>query len=216
MILAFPSLSALFSQHFTTDFKGIEELYPAEMALVEGSANKRKTDFSTGRYCARKALEQIGIDYAEILRDSGKQPLWPEGIVGSISHSSLLTGAIVGKSKNIVSVGLDIETIGGVESNMWHLLFLESEQQFLNSLNEEDRNMYPTLLFSLKESFYKFQYPLTRQFLEFNEVEFIMKDEHIHVKVIKEEYEMGYSLEKLQFHWTVADQQLITLCYLKV
>jgi len=216
MILAFPTLSAMFSQYFTTDFKGIEELYPAEMALVEGSANKRQKDFSTGRFCARKALAQLGVDHTEILRDSGKQPIWPEGIVGSISHSSLLTGAIVGKSKNIVSVGLDIETVGGVGSNMWQLLFLESEQQFLNSLNEEDRNMYPTLLFSLKESFYKFQYPLTRQFLEFNEVEFSIKDEHIQVKVIKKEYEMGNSLEKLQFHWTLADQQLITLCFLKV
>ena len=216
MILAFPTLSSLFSQYFTTDSKGIEELYPAELALVEGSASKRKTDFSTGRFCARKALEQLGIDHTEILRDSGKQPVWPDGIVGSISHSSQLTGAIVGKRKDIVSVGLDIETIAGVELNMWNILFLESEQQFLNSLNEEDRNMYPTLLFSLKECFYKFQYPLTRQFLEFNDVEFKMIDEKISIKVIKEDYDPGYDLENLQFQWTIADQQLITLCFLKV
>jgi 4'-phosphopantetheinyl transferase EntD len=56
MISAFPSLSSLFSQYFTTDFKGIEVLSPAELALVEESASKRKTDFSTGRFCARKAL----------------------------------------------------------------------------------------------------------------------------------------------------------------
>jgi len=136
--------------------------------------------------------------------------------VGSISHSSQLTGAIVGKRKDIVSVGLDIETIAGVELNMWNILFLESEQQFLNSLNEEDRNMYPTLLFSLKECFYKFQYPLTRQFLEFNDVEFKMIDEKISIKVIKEDYDPGYDLENLQFQWTIADQQLITLCFLKV
>jgi 4'-phosphopantetheinyl transferase EntD len=216
MNLAFPTLSVLFSQYFTTDFKGIEVLYPAEMALVEGSASKRKTDFSTGRFCARKALEQLGIDQTEILTDPGKQPIWPEGIVGSISHSSMLTGAIVGKSRNIVSVGLDIENIGGVELNMWDILFLESERQFLNSLNEEERNIYPTLLFSLKESFYKFQYPLTRQFLEFNEVEFNMKDEQISMKVLKEDYKMEYRLGELQFHWTLADQQLITLCFLKI
>lgn len=216
MISAFPGLSSLFSQYFTTDLKGIEVLSPAELTLVDGSANKRKTDFSTGRFCARKALEQLGIDHSEILRDSGKQPIWPAGIVGSISHASLLTGAIVAKNCDIVSLGLDIETIGGVELNMWHILFLESEQQFLNLLNNEDRNLYPTLLFSLKESFYKFQYPLTRQFLEFNDVEFNMKDEQISMKVIKEDYEMGYDIENLQFHWTVADQQLITLCFLKV
>jgi 4'-phosphopantetheinyl transferase EntD len=216
MIIAFPALSSLFSQYFTTDFKGIEVLSPAELALVDGSAGKRKTDFSTGRFCAKKALEQLGIGHSQILRDSGKQPIWPAGIVGSISHSSLLTGAIVGKNSDIVSVGLDIETIGGVELNMWDILFLESEQQFLNLLNNEDRNLYPTLLFSLKECFYKFQYPLTRQFLEFNEVEFNMMNEQISMKVIKAGYEMGFNLEKLQFHWTVADQQLITLCFLKV
>jgi 4'-phosphopantetheinyl transferase EntD len=216
MILVFPTLSSLFSQYFTTDLKGIEVLYPAELALVERSASKRKTDFSTGRFCARKALEQFGIDHTAILRDSGKQPIWPAGIAGSISHSNQLTGAIVGKSKHVVSVGLDIEKTGGVQLNMWNILFLESEQQFLNSLNEEDRNMYPTLIFSLKESFYKFQYPLTGQFLEFNDVEFNMKDEQINMKVVKEDYKIAYDMENLQFHWTVADQQLITLCYLKV
>jgi len=145
-------------------------------------------------------LEQLGIKPTEILSDTGKQPLWPEGVIGSISHSSQLTGAIIRKSKDIVSVGPDIETIGGVELTMWDILFLESEQQFLNNLNEEDRKVYPTLLFSMKKSFYKFQFPLTKQFLEFCDVEFSMLNEKLSLKVIKEGYNPGYDLGNLQFY----------------
>jgi len=38
MILAFRTLSVLFLQYFTADFRGIEEFYSAEMALLDKSA----------------------------------------------------------------------------------------------------------------------------------------------------------------------------------
>ena len=45
---------------------------------------KRLSDFSTGRYCAIKALEQLGIQDAIIPIGEDRAPIWPEGIVGSI------------------------------------------------------------------------------------------------------------------------------------
>jgi hypothetical protein len=43
-----------------------------------------------------------------------KEPVWPEVIVGSISHCDTLMGAIVAKKSDHVSLGLDIEEIGRV------------------------------------------------------------------------------------------------------
>lgn len=132
---------------------------------------KRLADFSTGRYCAIKALEQLGIQDAIIPMGEDRAPIWPEGIVGSISHCDSLTGAIVAKSADHISLGLDIEEIGRVTPDLWDLVFTENEKSYLFGLSDEDLLVQSTAMFSIKEAFYKFQYPITKTFLDFLEVE---------------------------------------------
>jgi 4'-phosphopantetheinyl transferase EntD len=128
-------------------------------------------DFSTGRYCALKALEQLGIQDAIIPIGEDRAPIWPEGIVGSISHCDSLTGAIVAKRSDHISLGLDIEEIGRVTPDLWDLVFTEQEKNYLSCLSDEDKRVQSTAIFSIKEAFYKFQYPLTKTFLGFLDVE---------------------------------------------
>lgn len=132
---------------------------------------KRLADFSTGRYCARKALEQLGTHDAVIPIGEDRAPIWPEGIVGSISHCDSLTGAIVAKSSDHISLGLDIEEIGRVTPDLWDLVFTENEINYLSGLSDEDKLVQSTAIFSIKEAFYKFQFPLTKTFLDFLDVE---------------------------------------------
>jgi 4'-phosphopantetheinyl transferase EntD len=139
-------------------------------------SRKRLTDFSNGRYCATKALEQIGIENAIIPIGEDREPIWPEGIVGSISHCDSLTGAIVAKSSDHISLGLDIEEIGRVTPDLWELVFTENEKNFLFSLSKEDQRVKSTAIFSIKEAFYKFQHPLTKVFLDFLDVEVNLED----------------------------------------
>jgi 4'-phosphopantetheinyl transferase EntD len=137
-------------------------------------SRKRLTDFSNGRYCATKALEQIGIENAIIPIGEDREPIWPEGIVGSISHCDSLTGAIVAKSSDHISLGLDIEEIGRVTPDLWELVFTENEKNFLFSLSKEDQRVKSTAIFSIKEAFYKFQHPLTKTFIDFLDVEVVL------------------------------------------
>ena len=132
---------------------------------------KRLADFSTGRYCAIKALEQLGIQDTIIPMGEDRAPIWPEGIVGSISHCDSLTGAIVAKNADHISLGLDIEEIGRVTPDLWDLVFTENEKSYLFGLSDEDLLVQSTAMFSIKEAFYKFQYPITKTFLDFLEVE---------------------------------------------
>jgi 4'-phosphopantetheinyl transferase EntD len=132
---------------------------------------KRIADFSTGRYCSIKALEQLGIQNSIIPIGEDRAPIWPEGIVGSISHCDSLTGAIVAKRSDHISLGLDIEEIGRVTPDLWDLVFTEKEKNYLSSLSDEDKLVQSTAIFSIKEAFYKFQYPLTKTFLDFLDVE---------------------------------------------
>lgn len=134
-------------------------------------SQKRLADFSTGRYCAIKALKQLRIQDAIIPIGDGRAPIWPEGIVGSISHCDSLTGAIVARSSDHISLGLDIEEIGRVTPDLWNLVFTEKENNYLSCLSDEDKRVQSTAIFSIKEAFYKFQYPLTKTFLGFLDVE---------------------------------------------
>lgn len=134
-------------------------------------SSKRLTDFSTGRYCATKALEQMRIKDATIPIGEDREPIWPEGIVGSISHCDSLTGAIVAKSSDHISLGIDIEEIGRVTPDLWDLVFTENEKNYLSGLSEKEVLIQSTAIFSAKEAFYKFQYPITRTFLDFLDVE---------------------------------------------
>ena len=44
-------------------------LFPEEEAYVARAVEKRRREFTTGRWCARAALQQLGIAPAPLLRD---------------------------------------------------------------------------------------------------------------------------------------------------
>lgn len=163
-------------QSFFTSHK--HELALDELGLPPNHqfSQKRLEDFSTGRYCALKALEQLGMKDVIIPIGPNREPIWPEGIVGSISHCDSLTGAIVAKKSDHISLGLDIEEIGRVTPDLWDLVFTENEKQYLSTLCERKREEQSTVIFSAKEAFYKFQHPLTKTFLDFLDVEIYIED----------------------------------------
>ena len=139
-------------------------------------SKKRLIDFSTGRYCARRALEKLYIIDVAIPIGNDREPLWPKGLAGSISHCDRLTGAIVAKNTDHISLGLDIEEIGRVTNDLWDLVFTENEKKYLLGFSKIEKEVKSTAIFSIKEAFYKFQYPLTKVFLDFLDVEVCIED----------------------------------------
>ena len=74
------------TQSFFTHHKHELSLHNLALTPKPQFSQKRLSDFATGRYCAMKALEQFGIQDAIIPIGEDRAPIWPEGIVGSISH----------------------------------------------------------------------------------------------------------------------------------
>ncbi len=206
--------SNLLSFYFTTTFVSAEELMPNEKLLTTRFADKRLKDFSTGRFCARKAMTYIGYEPYEILMGDDKQPIWPKGIVGSISHTSILTGAVVGLSSQIKAIGLDIETIGKINPDMWRLLYTDNEQIFLNSLPPERVPLYTTLFFSFKESFYKMQHPVTNTYLDFIDVEISGLADQFTIRVLKKFPEKNILPTSILLNYQQKNNQIITWCHL--
>jgi 4'-phosphopantetheinyl transferase EntD len=183
MILS-PNLPADIHFFFSEEKMDIHVLLEGEREIAKGYGAKRFADFCTGRYCLRRCTEAFGFT-GDILIGERGMPLLPRHITASLSHSKKLAGAIAGHKDKYLSVGLDIETCGRVHKDMWYLLFTGNETAFLNSLDDEQRTFLSAVFFSMKEAFYKLQYPLTGIFLDFTEVEIVVEEERFYVKTLR-------------------------------
>jgi 4'-phosphopantetheinyl transferase EntD len=145
-------------------------LHPEEAAHVERAAPKRIQEFAAGRLCARRAMNEFGITGFALRVADDRRPIWPDGIVGSISHTSGLCAAAVAESRHYVSLGLDCEVLGAVSADVLPTVCLDLERDWIRSLPAADQGVAATLIFSAKEAFYKCQYPVTREWLDFHDL----------------------------------------------
>src|SRR5436190_16747206 len=63
---------------------------PEELALVADAVERRRREFVTGRWLARAGLRHFGLPDRPILRGRLHNPLWPDGVLGTLSHDGAL------------------------------------------------------------------------------------------------------------------------------
>jgi 4'-phosphopantetheinyl transferase EntD len=120
--------------------------------------------------CARLLLREFGIQNFPIEIGAHRQPLWPESMVGSITHTTGFCAAVAAPKKCLRSVGIDTEIAGSVKTELWRGICTPAETAWLRTLPESEQPAAATLVFSAKEAFYKSQFPLTQEFLGFHDV----------------------------------------------
>jgi enterobactin synthetase component D len=81
----------------------------AEKEAIARAVARRRDEFTTGRCLAREALARLGCVAASLSPDRDRVPRWPEGFVGTISHSGSLCVALVGRARDLFGIGIDIE-----------------------------------------------------------------------------------------------------------
>jgi len=96
-----------------------ESIFPEEEIFIRKAVPKRMQEFIAGRLCARRALSEIGIEGFPLLKGKGRAPIWPLGIVGSISHCQGYCGVAVAQKTDIESLGLDVECVEQVSMDTW-------------------------------------------------------------------------------------------------
>ncbi len=145
-------------------------LLTAEREAVEGAASSRIEQYTAGRVCSRLALSRFGVAATTpIVRGEDRAPIWPEGFVGSITHTDTWCAAAVGRKESLRSVGIDLEPAIPLKEALWRRVCTTGERERLRAL--PNSGLMGKILFSAKESVYKCQYPLTSQFLGFHAVE---------------------------------------------
>lgn len=177
--------------YFTTEKHGPDTLSPAERDLSSRFGAKRLSDFCTGRYCLRYCTTALGFSGDIPVGERGMLVL-PDGITASVSHSRVLCGAVAAPTSLYRSIGIDVETVGRVGGDMWHLLFTDSEMDFLRSIPSElEREMISTSFFSLKEAFYKMQFPLTSKYLDLHDAEITLSSNGYSIRLLEDAGEMA-------------------------
>lgn len=143
-------------------------LYPEEIALVQHAVLSRRQQFTAGRQLARQAWQALGHGAAPLLNDARRVPIWPAGLVGTITHTHTWCGAAVALASEVSGLGADVEASTPLDLPLWERVCRPEEQTFLNARPEPLRGLLAKAIFSAKESIYKALYPAVRVFLDFH------------------------------------------------
>lgn len=141
-----------------------------EESAVAGAVNKRVQEFRGGRTCAHRALYELG-EFGPILSGPRGEPVWPPGVVGSITHCVGYRAAAVSRPAVVRAVGTDAEPHAPVPSELHDLVASVEEQDALAQLSRDHPDIHwHRVLFSAKESIYKAWFPITARWLGFDDV----------------------------------------------
>jgi 4'-phosphopantetheinyl transferase EntD len=146
------------------------ELFPEERAALGQAVEKRRREFVTVRACARSALALLGLPSSPIASGDRGQPLWPAGVVGSLTHCSGFRACALARSADLAGVGIDAEPHAPLPTGLLEDIARAEERPALAELARvEPAVHWDRLLFSAKESVYKVWFPLARCWLGFED-----------------------------------------------
>ncbi len=146
-------------------------------AHIGRSVEKRQADYLAGRLCADFCLRDLGYHQFDLATHAERFPVWPAGVVGSLSHNSEFAVACTCYERNTNLLGLDIERVlerseEDIESLSKYVL-TPPELNYLHSVDTLSFGAILTLVFSAKESIYKAFYPKLRRFFDFDMFEIV-------------------------------------------
>ncbi|SJL85126.1 4'-phosphopantetheinyl transferase family protein [Vibrio palustris] len=138
---------------------------------LELAVKKRQVEFIAGRQVANDALSTLGFSHDTVIPiGSGREPVWPTGIVGSISHNHNTAVCVTSQSDALSALGVDVETLlqPSVIDAVLPLIATPNEIDLFN-MSRWTKSSMATVLFSAKESVFKALYPRVKQYLEFKD-----------------------------------------------
>ena len=145
------------------------QLLPEEAAIVSTAVMRRRRQFAASRACARRALVDLGVKPTKILSGPHREPIWPPGVVGSITHCEGYCAAAVSHGATIAGLGIDAEIHAPLPAGVAEKIAYGEEREWLRT-RRYAATCWDRLLFSAKESVFKVWFPLTAHWLEFRDV----------------------------------------------
>ena len=179
-------------------------LFADEERAVAHAVPARRAEYAAVRGCARDALGRLGVTTLAVPSAPNRAPVWPDGIVGSMTHCAGYRAAAVARSHAWAGLGIDAEPRAPLPPEVADLVLDASERAPLADLDPHlcaDR-----VLFSAKESAYKVWSPITGTWLGFEDVRVHLEDDELVIRLLKP----GLGVDELRGRWAVGDDLLVT------
>lgn len=146
-------------------------LMPGE--VVPGAVPARLAEFSAGRHAARAALASLGHAPVAIPMAPDRSPVWPTGVVGSITHSR--SACLAAVARGVRGLGIDLEEAVPLERDQWDTVLRPEEQIWLARQPEAQRGLLAKTVFSAKEAAYKAQYAVSGTLFGFDTLAVVLE-----------------------------------------
>ncbi len=139
---------------------------------LEKAVVKRQSEYLAGRYVAKFALQKLGVKVCDIATNQHRAPMWPDKVVGSITHTEDTALCAVGFNHDIEYLGIDLEKWLAAETvtEITDMVISRRERLLLEQLDLSYPKAF-TLVFSVKESLFKALYPTVGHYFDFDSVE---------------------------------------------
>lgn len=174
---------------------------------IQQAVPKRKAEFLAGRFLAKRALSTLGLsaEQQQVAVAADRSPVWPSGVLGSISHSTDTALCCVAKATHVSLLGIDCELIlsEATAKSIATEIQSKSEAQLLFETGLPAA-LGTSLIFSAKETLYKALYPKVGYFFGFETAQLCSVDlkEHQMVCALSEAFARQHGLKthyKIQF-----------------
>ncbi|MBQ5946748.1 4'-phosphopantetheinyl transferase [Massilia sp. ST3] len=145
---------------------------------IARSVPKRQAEYFFGRLAARLALEPHGLGAEMVKTGMQREPVWPPGVIGSITHAAPWCAAVVPATRRR-GLGIDIEMPLPPDARA-SVIATALARQELEALAAGapsiDQETLVALAFSAKESFYKGLHGAVRRFFGFEAMRILAID----------------------------------------
>ena len=156
-------------------------------AELESSAairsKERVLQYALGRFAAHRALEQLGQKPSPpVLRGEIRQPLWPQGFCGSITHCQGHAVAAAARLSEARAIGVDLEFVSEKQNlGIARRICLAEEYDWMmsgTSANPVETHRRFFALFSAKETLFKALFPSTGKYFGFQDAKLFWNAGH--------------------------------------
>jgi 4'-phosphopantetheinyl transferase EntD len=195
----------------------IKEIASAEeIKIIHGSTVKRFNEFIAGRTCCKRCLNRMSISDFPVLKDKFGLPVFPDHIVGSISHTKSIGIAITGKKEEYKALGIDVEEIGRIKKQHIGIFTTQEELNFLIQLSGFKQEAYSTLIFSAKEACHKLMFSISKNILDFKNINIsVTGSNSFTVRMLKKSNGYFTSETMLTGIYSLSKKYIITTIFIK-
>ncbi len=147
--------------------------WPGEAPAMARATPARQAEFAARRAAARRALRAIGLVPFAIPMGADRAPVWPSGVIGSITHHDGRCLAVAARRRAMAGLGIDVEPMEPLSRDLWPEILTPGERAWLARQDDDLQPVLARMVFAAKEATYKAIYPRTRQVVGFDAMEIL-------------------------------------------